>query len=70
MRGIHRLAFAHGLSSVMITTLSTGLNRDVPFCSYEMIPLEEQVEIAQQIGTTRAQILSNLNDLTLGTSFL
>ncbi|KAJ6359475.1 hypothetical protein OIU76_001076 [Salix suchowensis] len=35
---------------------------------YEMIPLEEQVEIAQQIGTTRAQILSNLNDLTLGTS--
>ncbi|KAG5233655.1 cleavage and polyadenylation specificity factor [Salix suchowensis] len=37
---------------------------------YEMIPLEEQVEIAQQIGTTRAQILSNLNDLTLGTSFL
>ena len=69
MRGIHRLAFAHGLSSVM-STLSTGLNRDVPFCSYEMIPLEEQVEIAQQIGTTRAQILSNLNDLTLGTSFL
>ncbi|XP_037491951.1 cleavage and polyadenylation specificity factor subunit 1 isoform X2 [Jatropha curcas] len=37
---------------------------------YEMLPLEEQLEIAQQIGTTRAQILSNLNDLSLGTSFL
>ncbi|XP_023520837.1 cleavage and polyadenylation specificity factor subunit 1 isoform X1 [Cucurbita pepo subsp. pepo] len=39
-------------------------------CHYEMIPLEEQLEIAQQIGTTRSQILSNLNDLSLGTSFL
>ncbi|KAF2311761.1 hypothetical protein GH714_026561 [Hevea brasiliensis] len=37
---------------------------------YEMLPLEEQLEIAQQVGTTRAQILSNLNDLSLGTSFL
>ncbi|XP_038685535.1 cleavage and polyadenylation specificity factor subunit 1 isoform X2 [Tripterygium wilfordii] len=37
---------------------------------YDMLPLEEQLEIAQQIGTTRAQILSNLNDLSLGTSFL
>ncbi|XP_019254544.1 PREDICTED: cleavage and polyadenylation specificity factor subunit 1 [Nicotiana attenuata] len=37
---------------------------------YEMLPLEEQLEIAQQIGTTRTQIMSNLNDLTLGTSFL
>ncbi|KAK9143678.1 hypothetical protein Syun_013078 [Stephania yunnanensis] len=37
---------------------------------YEMLPLEEQLEIAQQIGTTRAQILTNLNDLSLGTSFL
>uniref|UniRef100_A0A2P2M8D0 Uncharacterized protein n=1 Tax=Rhizophora mucronata TaxID=61149 RepID=A0A2P2M8D0_RHIMU len=37
---------------------------------YEMLPLEEQVEIAQQVATTRAQILSNLNDLSLGTSFL
>ncbi|XP_009593078.1 cleavage and polyadenylation specificity factor subunit 1 isoform X1 [Nicotiana tabacum] len=37
---------------------------------YEMLPLEEQLEIAQQIGTTRMQIMSNLNDLTLGTSFL
>ncbi|KAJ4706167.1 Cleavage and polyadenylation specificity factor subunit 1 [Melia azedarach] len=37
---------------------------------YEMLPLEEQLEIAHQTGTTRSQILSNLNDLTLGTSFL
>ncbi|XP_078447996.1 cleavage and polyadenylation specificity factor 160 isoform X2 [Wolffia australiana] len=37
---------------------------------YEMLPLEEQLEIAQQIGTTRAQILNNLNDLHIGTSFL
>ncbi|KAJ0042930.1 hypothetical protein Pint_17292 [Pistacia integerrima] len=37
---------------------------------YEMLPLEEQLEIANQIGTTRSQILSNLNDLALGTSFL
>lgn len=39
-------------------------------CRYEMLPLEEQLEIAHQIGTTRPQILSNLNDLALGTSFL
>ncbi|XVE58674.1 hypothetical protein DITRI_Ditri04bG0187600 [Diplodiscus trichospermus] len=39
-------------------------------CHYEMLPVEEQLEIAHQIGTTRSQILSNLNDLTLGTSFL
>ncbi|XP_077245724.1 cleavage and polyadenylation specificity factor 160 [Tasmannia lanceolata] len=39
-------------------------------CHYEMLPLEEQLEIGHQIGTTRAQILSNLNDLSLGTSFL
>ncbi|XWS48359.1 hypothetical protein CRYUN_Cryun13aG0069400 [Craigia yunnanensis] len=39
-------------------------------CHYEMLLLEEQLEIAHQIGTTRSQILSNLNDLTLGTSFL
>ncbi|PRQ59892.1 putative cleavage/polyadenylation specificity factor, A subunit [Rosa chinensis] len=37
---------------------------------YEMLQLEEQLEIAQQIGTTRLQILSNLDDLSLGTSFL
>ncbi|ONK71681.1 uncharacterized protein A4U43_C04F11250 [Asparagus officinalis] len=37
---------------------------------YELLPLEEQLEIAHQIGTTRSQILSNLNDLSLGTSFL
>ncbi|KAG1355385.1 putative cleavage and polyadenylation specificity factor subunit 1 [Cocos nucifera] len=37
---------------------------------YEMLPLDEQLEISHQIGTTRAQILSNLNDLSLGTSFL
>eukprot|EP01018_Ginkgo_biloba_P011849 Gb_37609 [translate_table: standard] len=39
-------------------------------CYYEMLPLEEQLEIAHQIGTTRSQILTNLNDLTVGTSFL
>ncbi|KAL8161796.1 hypothetical protein V2J09_013285 [Rumex salicifolius] len=37
---------------------------------YEMLPFEEQLEIAQQIGTTRSQILTNLNDLSLATSFL
>jgi cleavage and polyadenylation specificity factor subunit 1 len=40
------------------------------FSSYEMLPLEEQLEIANQIGTTRSQILSSLSDLSLGTSFL
>ncbi|XP_041007427.1 cleavage and polyadenylation specificity factor subunit 1 isoform X1 [Juglans microcarpa x Juglans regia] len=39
-------------------------------CNYEMLPLEEQLEIANQIGTTRSHILSNLTDLSLGTSFL
>ncbi|XP_057528252.1 cleavage and polyadenylation specificity factor subunit 1 [Amaranthus tricolor] len=39
-------------------------------CHYEMLPLEEQLEIAHQIGTTRLQILSNLNDLSQGISFL
>ncbi|KAM7491713.1 hypothetical protein LguiA_034634 [Lonicera macranthoides] len=39
-------------------------------CQYEMLQLEQQLEIANQIGTTRSQIVSNLNDLTLGTSFL
>lgn len=37
---------------------------------YEMLPLKEQLEIAHQIGTTRSQILSNLSDLTVSTSFL
>ncbi|XP_072956433.1 probable cleavage and polyadenylation specificity factor subunit 1 isoform X1 [Typha angustifolia] len=37
---------------------------------YEMLPLEEQLEIAHQTGTTRSQILSNFSDLSLGTSFL
>ncbi|KAM1054442.1 hypothetical protein ACFX2I_001784 [Malus domestica] len=37
---------------------------------YEMLPLEEQLEIANQIGTTRSQIFTNLNDLAIGTSFL
>ncbi|KAL0902907.1 hypothetical protein M5K25_028407 [Dendrobium thyrsiflorum] len=37
---------------------------------YEMLPLENQLEIANQIGTTRAQILSNLTDYSLSTSFL
>ncbi|KAL0382308.1 UNVERIFIED_CONTAM: Cleavage and polyadenylation specificity factor subunit, partial [Sesamum calycinum] len=32
---------------------------------YEMLPLEQQLDIANQIGTTRTQIISNLNDLTL-----
>lgn len=35
-----------------------------------MLPLEEQLEIAQQVGTTRSHILSNLIDLSIGTSFL
>ncbi|MQM02178.1 hypothetical protein Taro_034945 [Colocasia esculenta] len=39
-------------------------------CQYEMLPLEEQLDIAHQIGTTRSQILLNLNDLHIGTSFL
>uniref|UniRef100_A0ACD5YZV0 Uncharacterized protein n=1 Tax=Avena sativa TaxID=4498 RepID=A0ACD5YZV0_AVESA len=37
---------------------------------YEMLSLEEQLDIAQQIGTTRAQILTNFSDISLGTSFL
>ncbi|KAI3817931.1 hypothetical protein L1987_11731 [Smallanthus sonchifolius] len=37
---------------------------------YDMLPFENQHEIANQIGTTRSQIISNLNDLALGTSFL
>ncbi|WVZ84660.1 hypothetical protein U9M48_031667 [Paspalum notatum var. saurae] len=37
---------------------------------YEMLSLEEQLEIAQQIGTTRSQIRSNFSDFLLGTSFL
>lgn len=39
-------------------------------CHYDMLPFEHQHEIAHQIGTTRSQIISNLNDLALGTSFL
>lgn len=39
-------------------------------CHYDMLPLEEQLELAHQIGTTRSQIVSNLIDLSLGTSFL
>jgi hypothetical protein len=35
-----------------------------------MLSLEEQLDIAQQIGTTRSQILSNFSDFSLGTSFL
>jgi len=37
---------------------------------YEMLSLGEQLDIAQQIGTTRSQILSNFSDFLLGTSFL
>lgn len=37
---------------------------------YEMLSLEEQLDIAQQIGTTRSQILSNFSDISLSTSFL
>ncbi|KQJ81990.1 hypothetical protein BRADI_5g04673v3 [Brachypodium distachyon] len=37
---------------------------------YEILSLEEQLDMAQQIGTTRAQILSNFSDISLGTSFL
>ncbi|KAK9063238.1 hypothetical protein SSX86_017108 [Deinandra increscens subsp. villosa] len=34
--------------------------------NYDMLPFEHQHEIANQIGTTRSQIISNLNDLALG----
>ncbi|KAF8646672.1 hypothetical protein HU200_065721 [Digitaria exilis] len=37
---------------------------------YEMLSLEEQLDIAQQIGTTRLQILANFSDFSLSTSFL
>jgi len=37
---------------------------------YEMLSLGEQLDIAQQIGTTRSQILSNFSDFLLSTSFL
>ncbi|KAL4582957.1 hypothetical protein LXL04_007519 [Taraxacum kok-saghyz] len=37
---------------------------------YDMLPFEHQLEIANQIGTTFAQIVFSLNDLALGTSFL
>ncbi|EFH40379.1 hypothetical protein ARALYDRAFT_495232 [Arabidopsis lyrata subsp. lyrata] len=39
-------------------------------CHYEMLPLEEQLELAHQIGTTRSVILLNLVELSVGTSFL
>lgn len=39
-------------------------------CHYEILPLEEQHALAQQIGTTRAQIFANLVELSVGTSFL
>ncbi|KAH7436763.1 hypothetical protein KP509_05G035200 [Ceratopteris richardii] len=37
---------------------------------YEMLAYKEQLDLANQIGTTRTQILSNLNDLTISTGFL
>ncbi|KAL2641921.1 hypothetical protein R1flu_009508 [Riccia fluitans] len=37
---------------------------------YTMLALDQQVEVARSIGTTRTQILSNLRDLSLSTSFL
>lgn len=42
----------------------------VSWCSYEMLALDEQLEIARQIGTTRTHVLTNLRDLALSTSFL
>ncbi|KAJ7555735.1 hypothetical protein O6H91_05G052500 [Diphasiastrum complanatum] len=36
---------------------------------YEILPLDQQAEIARQIGTTRSQILSNFRDLMLSTNF-
>ena len=46
-------------------------NKKLPsFGSFEMLALEDQLEIANQIGTTRMQIMSNLNDLSVATSFL
>ncbi|MCO5593054.1 hypothetical protein L7F22_047059 [Adiantum nelumboides] len=37
---------------------------------YELLTLKEQLDLSQQIGTTRSHILSNLSDLTLSTGFL
>ncbi|KAJ3679867.1 hypothetical protein LUZ60_016145 [Juncus effusus] len=37
---------------------------------YEMLSLEEQKEIAEQIKSTRSQILTNFSELIVGTSFL
>lgn len=60
----------HHLYHFLLNNLFTFGVSVAEFCSYEMLPLEEQLEIAQQIGTTRTQIMSNLNELTLATSFL
>ncbi|KAG6424747.1 hypothetical protein SASPL_115167 [Salvia splendens] len=37
---------------------------------FEMLALEDQLESAIQIGTTRMQIMSNLNDLSVATNFM
>jgi cleavage and polyadenylation specificity factor subunit 1 len=37
---------------------------------YTLLPLDQQRDVARQIGTTRVQILSNIRDLSLSTSFL
>lgn len=39
-------------------------------CHYSMLALDQQVDVARQIGTTKMQILSNIRDLALSTSFL
>ncbi|XP_010443520.1 PREDICTED: cleavage and polyadenylation specificity factor subunit 1 isoform X1 [Camelina sativa] len=39
-------------------------------CHYETLPLEEQLQLAQQVGTNRSLILDNLVELSVGTSFL
>lgn len=59
--------FYFGLSCWYNVIISSMYPR---FFRYEMLSLEEQLDIAHQIGTTRKQIMSNLNDLTLSTSFL
>lgn len=56
-------AASYGLCKLHLTCLCF-------LCSYDMLPFEHQLEIANQIGTTRSQIISNLNDLAIGTSFL
>lgn len=62
--------FLHISLILWFLVLNCNICLGMLYHSYEMLQLEEQLEIAHQVGTTRSQILSNLNDLSLGTSFL